>query len=59
MLNKATTLNKDVFTAIMLMTVMQFDILHSFANIRNIFKDIMAFLPQHICITMHMQVLFL
>lgn len=59
MLDRATTLNKDVFTAIMLVTVMQFDTLHSFANIRNIFRDMMAFLQQHICITMHMQVLFL
>lgn len=27
-----TALNKEIFTAIMLMTVMQFDILHSSAN---------------------------
>lgn len=32
MLDRATTLDKEIFTAIMLVTVMQFDILHSSAN---------------------------
>lgn len=59
MLDRATTLDKEIFTAIMLMTVMQFDMLHSSAYIRNIFKSIMAFIQQHLYITMDLHILSL
>lgn len=59
MLDRETTLDKEIFTAIIRMTVMQFDILHSSENIRNIFKGIMAFIQKHIYITMHVQILSL
>lgn len=55
MLDRATTPHKEIFTAIMLLTVMQFHILQSSANIREIFKGTVAFMQLHICITMQMQ----
>ena len=55
MLARATIIHEEIFTAIILLTVMQFEILHGSAY--NIFKGTMAFVQQHIYSTMHATIL--
>lgn len=57
MLDQATTLHQEIFTAIMLRTVTQFDVLQSSENTGSIFKGMMALVQWHIYITMHVQAL--